>query len=130
MLIPGNEFPDADVKLTVYAPDSNSTSATDETDNDGQAKFKVKINDDAETGEFDVKVRVSKDGYDTNTVNTSFDVISTHHQNNNDNDENNDGNSSSSAASAAAATSDGSSSAASSAASGGSSAAVVAAAAD
>ena len=116
---------DADVKLTVYPPDSDSTSATDETDDDGEADFKVEIDDDAETGEYDVKVRVSKSGYDTKTVNTSFDVTNGQHHDDDDNDDdddNGDGNgSSASAASASSANGDGS--AASSAASGGSSAA-------
>jgi hypothetical protein len=114
---------DADVKLTVYPPDSDSTSATDETDDDGEADFKVEIDDDAETGEYDVKVRVSKSGYDTKTVNTSFDVTNGHHHDDNDDDDDNgDGNgSSASAASASSANGDGS--AANSAASGGSSAA-------
>ncbi|HXW11413.1 MAG TPA: MG2 domain-containing protein [Nitrososphaeraceae archaeon] len=66
---------DAEVRLTVDPPDSDSSSATDETDNDGQARFDVKIDDDAETGTYDVEIRVSKDGYDTKTVSTSFDVI-------------------------------------------------------
>jgi hypothetical protein len=51
----------------------------------------VKIDDDAETGEYDVKIRVSKDGYDPKTVNTSFDVIKKHHDDNDD-DKNGDGN--------------------------------------
>ena len=87
---------DADVRLTVYPPDSDSTSATDDTDNDGKAKFKVKIVDDAETGEYDVKIRVSKDGYDTKTVNTSFDVIKKHHDHDDD-DRDGDGNGSAAA---------------------------------
>jgi 5-hydroxyisourate hydrolase-like protein (transthyretin family) len=112
----GKKVSNAEVKLTVYPPDSDSTTATDETD-DGEAKFKVKIDDDAETGEYDVKVRVSKNGFDTKTVNTSFDVIKNHH----DNDDN-DGDGNSSAAASAA-----SGSAASSAATGrGSSAAAAA----
>lgn len=118
----GKRVSNADVKLTVYPPDSDSTTATDETDDDGEAKFKVKIDEDAETGEYDVKVRVSKNGYDTKTVNTSFDVIKNHHDNNDDND--GDGNSSAAAASAAsgsaassAATARGSSAAAAAAAS-------------
>ena len=69
-----NRVSDADVKLTVYPPDSDSTSAEDETDNDGEATFEVKIDDNAETGTYDVDIKVSKDGYDTKTINTSFDV--------------------------------------------------------
>ncbi|HZD33674.1 MAG TPA: hypothetical protein VE130_00600 [Nitrososphaeraceae archaeon] len=70
-----NRVSDADVRLTVDPPDSASSSATDETDDDGEARFDVKIDDDAETGNYDVDVRVSKNGYDTETVSTSFDVI-------------------------------------------------------
>ncbi|MGA7368612.1 MAG: hypothetical protein WBX01_05735 [Nitrososphaeraceae archaeon] len=115
---------DADVKLTVYPPDSDSTSAKDGTDDDGEAKFKVKINDDAETGEYDVKVKVSKNGYDTKTVSTSFDVIKKHHDNDDGGEHNNndDGHDSSAAAASAA-----SGSAASSASSGGGSSAASAA---
>jgi hypothetical protein len=101
----GKRISDADVRLTVYPPDSDSTSATDDTDDDGKAEFKVKIDDDAETGEYDVKIRASKDGYDTKTVNTSFDVIKKHHH---DDDRDGDGNGSA----AASAASSGSSSAA------------------
>lgn len=102
----GKRISDADVRLTVYPPDSDSTSATDDTDDDGKAEFKVKIDDGAETGEYDVKIRVSKDGYDTKTVNTSFDVIKKHHHD--DDDRDGDGNGSA----AASAASSGSSSAA------------------
>jgi 5-hydroxyisourate hydrolase-like protein (transthyretin family) len=112
---------DADVRLTVYPPDSDSTSATDDTDDDGKAKFKVKIDDDAETGEYDVKIRVSKDGYDTKTVNTSFDVIKKHHHDDDDDDDRNGDESGSAAASAASSA--GSSSAAAAAAAAGNSAA-------
>src|SRR5918995_3331269 len=98
-----NRVSDADVKLTVYPPDSDSTSAEDETDNDGEATFDVEIDDNAETGTYDVDVRVSKDGYDTKTVSTSFDVVGS---GNDDNDDNNgdddDGNGSSSSAAASA----------------------------
>ena len=66
---------DAEVRLTVDPPDSDSSSATDETDNDGEARFYVKVDDDAETGDYDIDIRVSKNGYDTKTVSTSFDVI-------------------------------------------------------
>src|SRR5918995_4924814 len=98
-----NRVSDANVKLTVYPPDSDSTSAEDETDNDGEATFDVEIDDNAETGTYDVDVRVSKDGYDTKTVSTSFDVVGS---GNDDNDDNNgdddDGNGSSSSAAASA----------------------------
>jgi hypothetical protein len=70
-----NQVSDANVKLTVYPPDSDSTSAHDETDNNGEATFDVEIDDNAETGAYDVDIRVSKDGYDIKTVNTSFDVV-------------------------------------------------------
>lgn len=104
----GKRISDADVRLTVYPPDSDSTSATDDTDDDGKAEFKVKIDDGAETGKYDVKIRVSKDGYDTKTVNTSFDVIKKHHHDDDDDDRDGDGNGSA----AASAASSGSSSAA------------------
>jgi hypothetical protein len=120
----GKRISDAEARLTVYPPDSDSTSANDDTDDDGVAEFKVKIDDDAETGEYDVKIRVSKDGYDTKTVNTSFDVIKKHHH---DDDDDDDGNGSASAASASAASA-GSSSAAAAASASGSSAASTAAA--
>src|SRR5918996_1513240 len=124
-----NRVSDADVKLTVYPPDSDSTSAEDETDNDGEATFDVEINDNAETGTYDVDLRVSKDGYDTKTVSTSFDVVGSGNDNNDDNHDNNgddDGNgSSSSFSSAAAAVGDAAAGAA--AASGASSAAAAAA---
>lgn len=70
-----NRVSDAEVRLTVDPPDSDSNSATDETDSNGKARFNVKIDDDAETGNYDIDVRVSKNGYDTETVSTSFDVI-------------------------------------------------------
>jgi hypothetical protein len=70
-----NRVSDADVRLTVDPPDSDSSSATDETNGDGEARFDVKIDDNAETGNYDVDIRVSKNGYDTETVSTSFDVI-------------------------------------------------------
>lgn len=112
----GKRISDADVRLTVYPPDSDSTSATDDTDDDGKAKFEVKIDDDAETGEYDVKIRVSKNGYETKSVNTSFDVVKKHHHDDDDDDHNDGDGNGSSAASAAASI--GSSSAAAAAASG------------
>ena len=100
-----NRVSDADVKLTVYPPDSDSTSAEDETDNDSEARFDVEIDDNAETGTYDVDVRVSKDGYDTRTVSTSFDVVGSGNDNNNDNHDNNDDNNGSSSSAAAASAS-------------------------
>jgi 5-hydroxyisourate hydrolase-like protein (transthyretin family) len=97
----GDRVSNADVKLTVYPPDSDSTSAEDETDNGGEARFDVEIDDNAETGTYDVDVRVSKDGYDTKTVSTSFDVVGSTHDNNSD--ENDDGSSSSSSSAAVSA---------------------------
>src|SRR5918996_1236935 len=114
-----NRVSDADVKLTVYPPDSDSTSAEDETDNDGEATFDVEIDDNAETGTYDVDVRVSKDGYDTKTVSTSFDVVGSGNDNNDDNHDNNgddDSNGSSSSAAAAAVSENGGSSSAAAAA--------------
>src|SRR5919106_4174662 len=100
-----NRVSDADVKLTVYPPDSDSTSAEDETDNDSEAIFDVEIDDNAETGTYDVDVRVSKDGYDSRTVSTSFDVVGSGNDNNNDNHDNNDDNNGSSSSAAAASAS-------------------------
>jgi 5-hydroxyisourate hydrolase-like protein (transthyretin family) len=118
---------DVDVKLTVYPPESDATSATDETDDNGNAKFKVKIDNGAETGEYDVKVKVSKNGYDTKTVNTSFDVIKKHNHDVND-DDNGDGKGSA-VASASAASDRDASAASSSVATGGSSSSASAASA-
>jgi hypothetical protein len=70
-----NRVSDANVKLIVYPPDSDSTSAHDKTDNNGKATFDVEIDDNAETGTYDAEIKVSKDGYDTKSVNTSFDVV-------------------------------------------------------
>src|SRR5918996_4197899 len=77
----------ADVKLTVYPPETDSTTAKDETDEDGKANFDVKIADDAEYGTYEVKVKVSKDGFNTNTEDSSFEVTG---QGNNENDETHD----------------------------------------
>ena len=84
-----NYVSDADVKLTVYPPDSDSTSAKDETDNDGETTFDVKIDDNAETGTYDMDIKVSKDGYDTKTVSTSFEVVGSNSNNDNGDDNNN-----------------------------------------
>ena len=40
---------DAEVRLTVHVP-IIINNATDETDSDGEARFNVKVDDDAETG--------------------------------------------------------------------------------
>ncbi len=77
----------ADVKLTVYPPETDSTTAKDETDEDGKANFDVKIADDAEYGTYEVEVKVSKDGFNTNTEDSSFEVTG---QGNNENDETHD----------------------------------------
>jgi hypothetical protein len=93
-----NQVSDANVKLTVYPPDSDSTSAHDETDNNGEATFDVEIDDSAETGAYDVDIRVSKDGYDIKTVNTSFDVVKSSGVDDEDEDYNGSSSSSSSTA--------------------------------
>lgn len=84
-----NKISDAKVKLKVYPPESNSTSAEDETDNDGKAKFNVKIDDDAELGTYDIEVKVSKKGYDTESEESSFVVVSSSSK---DDDRDDDGN--------------------------------------
>ena len=101
-----NRVSDAEVRLTVDPPDSDSSSATDDTDGNGEARFDVKIDDDAETGDYDIDVRVSKDGYDRETVSTSFDVIRGDGDDG-DNDRNGDGSSVTVSAAAAAAASGG-----------------------
>jgi len=103
-----NRVSDAEVRLTVDPPDSDSNSATDETDSNGEARFNVKIDDDAETGNYDIDVRVSKNGYDTETVSTSFDVIRGDGDDR-DSDRKGDGSSVTVSAAAAAAASSGSS---------------------
>jgi methionine-rich copper-binding protein CopC len=85
-----NEISGADVKLTVYPPDSDSTKAKDETDEDGKATFDVKIADDAEYGTYEVKVRVSKDGFSTKTDETSFKVTGSGNNADDDDDDAND----------------------------------------
>ena len=47
-----DEISGADVKLTVYPPETDSTTAKDETDEDGKANFDVKISDEAEYGTY------------------------------------------------------------------------------
>jgi hypothetical protein len=108
-----NEVSGANVKLTVYPPDSDSTSANDKTDKNGKATFDVDIDGNAETGTYDVEIKVSKDGYNTKTVNTSFDVVGSNSHDRNDNDHGNDdsnggGNNDASSSSAAASVSSGS----------------------
>ena len=71
---PNDEISGADVKLTVYPPETDLTTAQDETDEEGKAKFDVKISDDANYGTYDVKVKVSKDGFGTKTEDSSFEV--------------------------------------------------------
>ncbi|HZD34955.1 MAG TPA: hypothetical protein VE130_07095 [Nitrososphaeraceae archaeon] len=83
---------DAKVKLTVYPPESDSTTADDKTNNDGEANFKVKIDDDAELGTYDIKIKVSKSGYDTKTKESSFDVVGSSSTGEDDNDRSNDSN--------------------------------------
>jgi hypothetical protein len=97
---------DANVRLTVDPPDSESSSATDETSNNGEARFDVRIDDNAEIGEYDIDVRVSKNGYDTKAVSTSFDVIRGDGDNR-DSDRNGNGSSVTVLAAAAAAASSG-----------------------
>jgi 5-hydroxyisourate hydrolase-like protein (transthyretin family) len=78
----------ADVKLAVYPPETDSTTAKDETDEDGKADFDVKISDDAEYGTYKVEVKVSKDGFNTKTEDSSFEVTGS---GDNDNEDNNGG---------------------------------------
>jgi len=78
----------ADVKLTVHPPETDSTTAKDETDEDGKANFDVKISDDAEYGTYEVEAKVSKDGFNTKTADSSFEVTGS---GNNDNEDNNGG---------------------------------------
>jgi hypothetical protein len=68
------EISGANVKLTVYPPETDSTTAKDTTDEDGKANFDVKISDDAEYGTYDIEVKVSKDGFNTKTEDSSFEV--------------------------------------------------------
>jgi hypothetical protein len=68
------EISGANVKLTVYPPETDSTTAKDTTDEDGKANFDVKISDDAEYGTYDLEVKVSKDGFNTKTEDSSFEV--------------------------------------------------------
>jgi 5-hydroxyisourate hydrolase-like protein (transthyretin family) len=78
----------ADVKLTVHPPETDSTTAKDETDEDGKANFDVKISDDAEYGTYEVEAKVSKDGFNTKTADSSFEVTGS---GDNDNEDNNGG---------------------------------------
>lgn len=83
---------DAKVELTVYPPESDSTTADDKTNNDGEANFKVKIDDDAELGTYIIKIKVSKSGYDTETEKSSFDVVGSSSTGEDDNDRSDDSN--------------------------------------
>jgi hypothetical protein len=74
----------ADAKLTVYPPETDSTTAKDETGEDGKANFDVKISDDAEYGTYEVKVKVSKDGFNTITEDSSFEVTGSGNSDNDD----------------------------------------------
>jgi hypothetical protein len=78
----------ADVKLTVHPPETDSTTAKDETDEDGKANFDVKISDDAEYGTYEVEAKVSKDGFNTKTADSSFELTGS---GDNDNEDNNGG---------------------------------------
>lgn len=78
----------ADAKLAVYPPETDSTTAKDETDEDGKADFDVKISDDAEYGTYEVEVKVSKDGFNTKIEDSSFEVTGS---GDNDNEDNNGG---------------------------------------
>jgi hypothetical protein len=82
-----DEISSADVKLTVYPPESDSTTAQDETNKDGTAKFDVKISNDADYGSYDIKVKVSKDGFDTKTEGSSFEVTGSENNDNGDNNQ-------------------------------------------
>jgi hypothetical protein len=69
-----SEISGANVKLIVFPPGGDSTTAKDKTDDDGKATFDVKISDDAEYGTYEVDVKASKDGFDTDTEESSFKV--------------------------------------------------------
>jgi hypothetical protein len=92
-----DEISGADVKLSVYPPETDSTTAKDETDENGKANFDVKISDDAEYGTYEVEVKVSKDGFNTNTEDSSFEVTGskdyddTHEDQGYENDNNDNG---------------------------------------
>jgi hypothetical protein len=83
-----DEISGADVKLTVYPPETDSTTAKDETDGNGKANFDVKISDDAEYGTYNLEVKVSKDGFNTKSEDSSFEVTGS--GNNNDDDTHDD----------------------------------------
>lgn len=84
-----DEISGADVKLTVYPPETDSTTAKDKTDGDGKANFDVKISDDAEYGTYNLEVKVSKDGFNSKSEDSSFEVTGS--ENNNDDDTHDDG---------------------------------------
>jgi len=93
---------DRDVKIanaktmfTVYPPEDDRTTANDKTNDEGEANFKVKIDDNAELGIYDIKVKVSKSGYDSATEESSFEVVGSPSQqtdSGNDDDSGNDNN--------------------------------------
>lgn len=86
-----DKISDADVKLSVHPPETDSTTAKDETNDDGKANFNVEISDDAEYGTYEVKVKASKEGYNTETKESSFEVVGSSSKDNDDN-RNNDNN--------------------------------------
>jgi 5-hydroxyisourate hydrolase-like protein (transthyretin family) len=95
-----DKISDADVKLSVHPPETDSTTAEDETNDDGKANFDVEISDDAEYGTYEVKVKASKEGYNTETEESSFEVVGSssednegNRNNDNNNHENDDDNS-------------------------------------
>jgi hypothetical protein len=71
---PNSEISGANVKPIAYPPGGDSTTAKDKTDDDGKASFNVKMSDDAEYGINEVDVKASKDGFDTDTEESSFKV--------------------------------------------------------
>jgi hypothetical protein len=82
---------DADVELSVYPPESDTTTAEDNTNNDGEANFKIKIDNDAELGTYDIKIKVSKSGYNTETEESSFDVVGSGDKDDDNGSDDNDG---------------------------------------
>ena len=63
------------VKLTVSSPAKDSDSTSSHTNSNGVSTFDVKIDPHAKIGTYDVQVKVSKNGYRTADINTSFEVI-------------------------------------------------------
>jgi hypothetical protein len=62
-------------KLTVTSPIGDSDTASARTNSNGQTTFNVNIDPHAKTGTYHLQVKVSKSGYQTSTVNTTFDVV-------------------------------------------------------